>query len=341
MAEGETGETVPASPPTVSIVLPTLNERSYIRDCLDSLSSQDYPHIVEILVCDGGSTDGTRELVEAFGPVARLVHNPGVTAAAGLNVGLAESVGDVICRGDAHTIYDPTYVRRAVERLEQTGAANVGGPMHAVGTTSFGRAIAAVTSSPLGIGPGKFHYGTELEEVDTVYLGCWRRDSLLELGGWDETNLQWGAEDHELNLRILQRGGTILLDPEIRSWYFPRSGPLALARQYYNYGIGKASTLSKHRTLPTWRPLAPAGLVAGSSLALVAGRGGHRVAIPVAHGLLCLALALQVGARPGVAPHRAWLTAEICHWTYGAGFWTGLGRRVRGRPFDNRPSGHR
>jgi len=326
---------------SVTVVLPTLNERAFLRDCLDSLAAQTYPDLLEVLVVDGGSTDGTREIAEAAGARVRVVDNPGVTAAAAMNRGIKEARGEVICRADAHTLYEPDYVERCVDLLLETGADNVGGPMRPLGTTSFGRAVAAVTTSPLGVGPGRFHYSEAREDVDTVYLGCWRRSTLEELGGYDETSLQWGAEDHELNLRITERGGRIILDPEIRSTYFPRSSTRALRRQYFNYGIGKASTLAKHRRLPSWRPLAPAALVAVAVVGAVAGRRGWRVAIPAAHAAACAAAALRVSSDPGVAPHRAFACIEICHWSYGAGFWVGMFRLLRGRGFDARPRGHR
>jgi succinoglycan biosynthesis protein ExoA len=333
-------EPIPGQP-TVSVVLPALNERHYIKDCLDSLARQDYAHIMEVLVCDGGSTDGTRDIVAGYGGIVRLVDNPGVTAAAGLNIGLREIRGAVYCRGDAHALYATDYVRRCVDVLLETGASNVGGPMRAVGTTSFGRAVAAVTSSPLGVGPGLFHYGTERADVDTVYLGCWWSDELEKFRGWDETSLQWGAEDHELNLRIREAGGRIVLDPSIRSWYFPRGTPRGLARQYLNYGVGKASTLAKHRTLPSWRPLAPAGLVFFTVFGLAFGRGGWRFAAPCIHAMVCSGAALRVSRTPGVGPPRAFGAIEICHWSYGIGFWRGLARRLRGRGFVTRPGGHR
>ena len=327
--------------PTVSVILPTLNERGFIRDCLDSLEAQDSPDIVEILVLDGGSTDGTREIVAARDGLVRLLDNRGVTAAAALNLGLAESKGDVIVRADAHTLYAGDYVRRCVEVLEETGAGNVGGGMRPAGTTRFGHAVAAVTTSRFGIGPGRFHYGTEREDVDTVYLGCWRRETLERLGGWDERNLQWGAEDHELNLRLRQAGGRIVLDPSIRSWYFPRDTPRALIRQYRNYGLGKASTLAKHRTLPSWRPLAPAALVAGSVLLALVGRGAARVALPVAHGAAAATVAVRLSSGPGVDPARAFVAVEACHWAYGLGFWQGVGRIMRRAGFAARPAGRR
>lgn len=327
--------------PTVSIVLPTLNERAFIRDCLDSLLAQDYRSTLEILVIDGGSTDGTREIVARLGDGVRLVDNPRVTAAAALNIGLAEAKGEIFVRADAHTLYAPDYVRRCVEVLAESGADNVGGRMRPVGTTSFGRAVAAVTSSPFGVGPGKFHYAESRMEVDTVYLGAFRRETLERVGGWDEENLQWGAEDHELNHRLTSKGGRIVLDPSIRSWYFPRETPRALARQYFNYGVGKASTLAKHRTLPTWRPLIPAGLVASAVVGAAVLTGWRRVVVPVVYTAATSVAAMRVANDPGVAPHRAGVALAICHWTYGAGFWAGVAGALRGRPFDARPRGHR
>lgn len=326
---------------SVSIILPTLNERSFIRDCLDSLVSQEGDCILEILVVDGGSTDGTRELVSKEPAPVRLVDNPRITAAAALNIGIAEAKGDTIVRVDAHAIYEPDYVKRCVEVLEETGADNVGGRMRPVGTTAFGHAVAAVTSSAFGVGPGKFHYSEEREEVDTVWLGCWRRETIRGLGGYDEENLQWAAEDHELNLRIKQMGGKIVLDPSIKAWYFPRETPQALRRQYFNYGIGKASTLAKHRSLPSWRPLVPAAMVLFSATALVGGRGWQRLAIPVAHVASCAVIGGRLSRSPEVKVSSAFQVITLCHWSYGVGFWAGVMRIVRRKPFDNRPGGHR
>jgi GT2 family glycosyltransferase len=217
--------------------------------------------------------------------------------------------------------------------------------MRPVGTTSFGRAVAAVTSSPIGMGPGKFHYADEPQEVDTVYLGAFRREVVQAVGGYDEVELQWAAEDQELNFRIRQAGGSIQLDPSITSWYFPRETPRALWRQYANYGVCKASTLKKHRTLPTWRPLAPAGMVAATAawvVLCVLGRRPRWAPLPlIAYGAAAGAAALRFGRDPGVAPHRAFAVLAICHWGYGLGFWRGVWWILRGKPFQNRPSGHR
>ena len=329
---------------TVSIVLPTLNEQAFIRDCLDTLLAQDHP-VEEILVVDGGSADGTRAIAEAAGAPVRVVDNPKVTAAAAMNVGIDEAKGEVIVRADAHTLYEPDYVRRCLAVLESTGAAVVGGPMRPAGLTNFGRAVAAVTSSPLGVGPGRFHYAADAQEVETVYLGAYRKATVLDVGGYDDHSLQWAAEDQELNYRIRRAGGRIWLDPTIRSTYFPRSTPKALWRQYFNYGVCKASTLNKHRTLPYWRPLVPAALVAVAAAGLLAGIGKRRarigVAVPAAYAVGALAATVPMGREPGVAPHRAFAAMAICHWSYGLGCWAGVWRILTGRPFDTRPRRHR
>lgn len=327
--------------PTVSILLPTHTERGFIRDCLDSILAQDYEQIAEVLVIDGGSRDGTREVVEQAGGVVRLVDNPRVTAAAAMNIGIAEAAGEVIVRMDAHALYSPDYVRRCIEVLLDTGADNVGGLMSPLGTTSFGRAVAAATSTPLGVGGGAFHYASKREDVDTVFLGCYWTETLRSLGGYDEEQLQWAAEDHELNFRLTKAGGRIVLDPLISSIYFPRSSPRGLAKQYRNYGLGKMSTLWKHRSLPTVRPLAPAGLIGATVLGLVFGRGATRVAVPVVHAGFCAYAARDVSKQQAVAPHKAFAVFEIMHWSYGLGVVAGVLRIVTGRPFTNRPKGHR
>ncbi len=330
-------------PPPVTVVIPAHNERKYIVDCLHCICRQDYPAIVEILVVDGMSDDGTREIVRRWGDRVRLVDNSGRTAAAAMNRGLAEATSEIVVRVDAHTHYTVDYVSRSVEVLIESGADWVGGPMRPAGVSSFGRAVAAVTSSPLGVGPGRFHYATTAADVDTVYLGTFRRSVVVEVGGYDDRQLQWAAEDQELNFRLRQAGHRIRLDPRIRSTYFPRQSPGALWRQYFNYGMCKASTLAKHKTLPYWRPLAPAAMVAGAVVVVVAGLAGGRRALVMApivgYGTAATAAAVALSNDPGVAPHRALAALSICHWSYGLGFWAGVSRIVRRRRFDSRPGG--
>ncbi|MDQ1532544.1 MAG: succinoglycan biosynthesis protein ExoA, partial [Actinomycetota bacterium] len=166
---------------------------------------------------------------------------------------------------------------------------------------------------------------------------CWLRSTLQEVGGYDDSGLQWAAEDQELNLRLRESGGIVVLDPGIRSWYFPRSTVRGLARQYRNYGLAKASTLRKHGRFPSWRPVAPAVLVALTVAGLCSRRPATRIAVPAVHAAACATAAWRLSDDPGVAPHRAFAALEICHWSYGAGLWAGLVRIARGRTFDQLP----
>lgn len=318
------------APLTVSIVLPTLDERAYIRDCLDSLLRQDYQEIVEVLVVDGGSADGTPAIAEPIDPLIRVIVSHRVAAAA-MNIGIAEAKGDVICRAEAHAVYASDYIRKCVKVLVETGADNVGGPMRPVGTTSFGRAVAAATSSRFDVGSRRIHGVCERQDVDTAWPGCWRRETLEALGGFDERILPWSSEDRELSTCLRQPGGHAVVDPSIRSAYFPRQTARGLARQHYDYGQAATSMLAKQRSVASWRPLAPAALVAGAVGVALVGRGWRRIAVPVVHAVACFAASAILARDPGVAPHRVWAAFEITHWSYGFGFWRGVARSVLAR----------
>jgi succinoglycan biosynthesis protein ExoA len=316
---------------TVSIVIPTFNEIAHIDACLESALAQTLP-VLEILIVDGGSTDGTRERVSSYGPPVRLVDNPSRGPASAMNAGISASRGSIICRMDAHTVFDPDYVAESLRVLLEEEADVVGGPMHPVGTTAFGRAVAAVTSSAIGM-PGRFHYATNRIDTDHVYLGMWKRSTLVELGGFDAAHFPFVGEDFELSYRIRQNGGRVVCDPTLRSDYTPRQTPRALWRQYNRYGLAKASSLETHRTLPSWRPLAPAALVALTVIGLLAGRTWkRRVAVPAIHALGCGAVARLVSRRQSSDLLRATLVQEICHWSYGLGLWSGIIRIIRRQP---------
>lgn len=267
--------------PTVSIVIPVLNEGRILRGCLDALAKQDYPAIIEIVIADGGSTDETRQLAEAT-PGVKLVDNPRRSRPAGLNVAIAQAVGQVLVRVDARTRLATDYVSRCVEALEESNAALVGGPMRFEAENARQRGIAAAMMSRLGAGPAEFRrLGGVPRLVDTVYLGAFRREVIEGLGGYDEWS--GGNEDAELAFRAQQVGG-VYLDPRITSTYLVREGLRPLAKQFYRYGRNRARTVKKHPGALSARQLAVPALfvgllspfrlwVLGGYLSLVTGRG--------------------------------------------------------------------
>lgn len=313
----------------VSVLLPVYNEAVHIDACLASLAAQDYPGDWEVLVAEGGSTDGTGDRLEAWAArfrLFRVIDNPRRLQAHGLNLLAREASGEVLVRADGHTVYASDFVRRSVELLLSTDVVAVGGVMRPEGLTPFARAVAIAMTSPLGVGPGRFHYAERRQAADTAYLPAFRRTDFLAAGGYRVFSSGAG-EDAELHHRWRRQGRTILLDPSIRSTYRPRETPGALWRQFFKYGRSKAEMLYLNRRLPAWRGLAPLALVLGLMVT-----GLAAVLTPIRWPLLILAGAwLAVVGAVAVRPRRpAGLMLQVAgavaimHLAYGLGLLIGL-----------------
>jgi len=318
--------------PFVTIAMPCLDERGFVEPCLRSVREQTYPaDRMEILVADGGSTDGTRDVLARLAREdarIRLVDNPDRIQAAGLNRILKEARGDVVVRMDVHCEYAPDYVARCVETLERTGADNVGGAQRCRGATPFQRAVCAALRSPLGVGGAAYRDPDKEGFVDTVFLGAFRRDIFERIGGYDPAAVT--NEDAELNQRLLAAGGRIYLSPRIVVHYAPRDSFPALVRQYFRYGHGRARTLLKHRRFFTPRPALPfLAVVAG--LALLATLPWTPAALYAAAGaaLVVAVEAVRVGSEGGPSQVlRVALILPVIVVSHGVGFGTRLARRV-------------
>ena len=251
--------------------MPCLDEAGFVEACLRSVQAQTYPRDrIEVLVADGGSRDGTRDILARLAREdgrVRVIDNPARVQAAGLNRILAEARGDVVVRMDVHCEYAPDYVEKCVAVLERTGADDVGGAQRCLGRTPFEKAVCAALRSPLGVGGAAYRSPDAEGFVDTVFLGAYKRSIFDRIGPWDPSAVT--NEDAELNQRLVDAGGRIYLSRDIVVHYVPRGSLPAVARQYFRYGRGRARTLLKHRRFLTIRPALPfLGVVA--SLVLVA-----------------------------------------------------------------------
>ena len=245
--------------PVVSCIIPNRNEEHYIAHCLDSILANDYPEDrLEILVIDGMSTDRSLEIIQEY--ISRymfikLINNPKGTVSTALNIGIRKANGEIIVRFDAHTTYAPDYIRQCVTLLQTTEAANVGGMMQAVGTSYISDAIAIAVTSLFGTGGARYRCSNREEWVDTVFPGAWYKSTLKSLVGFNE---EWVAnEDYELNYRLRQTGGKILLSPKLIYQYYVRSTLKTLILQYFNYGLWKVKTLVAHPGSLQLRQLVP------------------------------------------------------------------------------------
>lgn len=244
--------------PEVTILVPTLNEETRIGPAIRSVLDDFVRARAEILVIDGGSTDGTLAAVDGLireGAPIRVLGNPFRIQAQALNLGVREARGKYVVRLDAHCLYPPRYVERCLALLEEKGAACAGGIMRPKGETPVQKAIAAAMSHPFGVGDARYHLGGYSGEYEGVYLGAFRREVFETAGLFDPRAVT--NEDAELFARIRKQGGKIWLDGDLRVEYFPRRSLKALFSQYFRYGQGRFYTTQKHGRFSSWRQVVP------------------------------------------------------------------------------------
>lgn len=244
--------------PAVSVILPVFNEEPHLEESVSAILSQDYLGVFEVILALGPSRDRTDEIARALAAGdnrVKLVANPTGKTAAGLNLAIATSNSPIIVRVDGHAKIPNNYLSLAVEILRRTGAVNVGGVMAAEGVTNFEIAVARAMRSALGVGSSRFHTGGEAGEVDTVYLGAFRREAINAVGGFDERYTR--AQDWELNHRLRKNGGKIYFDPRLQVTYRPRPNLRKLAKQYFQYGRWRRVVSRSHSGTINLRYLAP------------------------------------------------------------------------------------
>ncbi len=326
------------SPPlrTVSVIVPCRNEKAHIAAFCEAVTHQHLPTgwQLQLLVADGLSDDGTRELLQGWAqrdPRLQLIDNPARIVSTGLNAAIAKAQGEVIVRMDVHTRYASDYVARCIEKLEETGADNVGGPWRARAAgrepdnNATGQAIAAAFQSRWVAGGARSRDVRYNGWVDTVYLGAWPRATFTRWGGFDETLVR--NQDDEHNLRIAVGGGRIWQSAAIESVYEPRSSITALFKQYLQYGYWKPFVMRKHGQPAALRHLVPGlfvALLALSFLPAAFGNGGLLEWLLALYGVaVLLASGLIVAThQPSLAWPVVWrLPAVIAayHLGYGAG----------------------
>lgn len=242
----------------ISVICPTYNEKEHLEKVLEFFTTA-MPAEKELLIIDGGSTDGTVDIVKRWMQKhsnIKLLHNSNKYVPFALNIGIKASTGDPVIRLDAHTEYSKDYFEKILETFNKTGADIVGGPMRATGKTAFQKAVAYCTSTAFGIGGSKIHNKDYEGETDHVYLGAWKRNLFEDIGFFDERLKR--NQDDEFSYRAGSYGKKIYLNPAIKSFYYPRSNISGLIKQYFQYGLFKPLVLKKVKSGISLRHLIPA-----------------------------------------------------------------------------------
>lgn len=311
--------------PLVTVVVPVRDEASRLGACLDAIAAQDLPReAVEVLVVDGGSTDGTVPLARAalaghMWAHGRVLHCEAGDRSSNLNLGLEHAAAPVVVRVDARSRIPRHYVRRCVELLaERPDVAVVGGRQRAVaaGDRAIDAGVARALNNRWGMGLARYRRpGSPSGQADTVYLGAYRTAQLRAAGGW-RTDLAVN-EDFDLNRR-LARFGAVWFAAELTVDYVPRASLRGLLGQYWAFGVGKARywRMSGDRPRPRQvvllaAPVVGIGLLAGT---VAAGGPGAALGLVGAGGILAAAVEVAGadGPRGGVRAHLAALAALGC-----------------------------
>ncbi len=319
--------------PFVSVLMPVRNDASYIERSLSAVLAQDYPRDrMEVIVADGLSDDGTRDIIAALqlqNPNIRLVDNPEKIVSTGLNAALRIAKGEIIIRVDGHCEVASDYARLCVAHLTEADIDCVGGPLDTLGETYVASAIAAAMSSTFGVGGSAFRVGTEgARLVDTVAFPAYKRETIRHAGDFDEELVR--NQDDEYNYRLRKLGGHILLSPDVRARYYSRSSFFKLWKQYLQYGYWKVRVMQKHPLQMQPRQFVPALFIIALVALLITApflivNRWLLVATLIAYAGLGLAASVSAARKTDwrLLPLLP-IAFTIIHFAYGSGFLLGL-----------------
>jgi succinoglycan biosynthesis protein ExoA len=325
------------------IIVPTLNEARHIGALLDDLLVEAEALDARIIVADGGSTDGTRDIAAQRAetqPRVVLMDNPQRIQSAAINqaVGQFGNGIDYLIRIDAHGAYPADYCRQLVAEAEERQVGSIVVPMTTVGHAAFQRAVATAQNSAIGTGGSAHRTGKISGPVDHGHHALMRVDAFKEVGGYDQS-FRFN-EDAELDHRLRQAGHTIWLTGRTGMTYYPRSTASGLFRQYFGYGGGRARNIFKHRMRPRLRQMAPLAILPVVSLAALSiWHWGFLLPLAL-WGIGCIALGIHAARKhypeygmPMLLSPLVGVAAMIMHFAWSSGFWAHVAKRSfrRGR----------
>ena len=312
------------SSPAVTVILPILNEEADLQNCISAILQQDYAGEIEIILALGPSKDNTNQIARDLAAAdkrIKLVNNPTGQTAKGLNLAIAQSSFEIICRIDGHSEISKSYLKTAISIMQEKGAVNVGGLMHADSQSGLQRTIAQAMRSKLGVGASKFHTGGTAGPSDTVYLGTFKKSAILAAGGFDERYIR--AQDWELNHRMRAQGGLIWFDPRLVVTYRPRKSLSKLAKQYFQYGRWRRVISRQHPKTTNFRYLAPPVALVINLLSVVFGVFVAQVFfLPVLIYMTLLIIGGMIIGRKIVDKLLMPIVFATMHLSWGAGFIT-------------------
>lgn len=297
--------------------MPLRNESVHLGRALESIEAQDYGGVFEVIAVDGGSTDGTRDILERWrgrNPGLKILENPRRITPAALNAAVGAARGEIVVRIDGHWFVPPDYLRRIDEAFRRSGADSVGGRIARLTRGRLSEAIELARRSFLGGGlserndPATPPGLTRQPNVAT----CWKREVMAKVGPFDESLPK--NQDNEFNARLLRLGFSTYYDPAFHFNYFP---PATLARLfgqmfgYSLYGLSAARREGEFARARSWLlPILCMSCAIGALLALLF-RSSWLLLAASAYAFLVLAAAVATSLKPGLRYAPAVMLAYV------------------------------
>ena len=312
----------------VSVVIPCRNERKAIAETVRAILNSTYPS-VEVLVVDGMSDDGTREILAEMALKdnrLRVVDNEKKLTPFAFNLGVQHAGGEFVQIVGSRNVLAPDYISILMDTLQsRPDVACVGGDYQHVYDSAAGRLIAKAMESKFGVGAGNYRTMTDNAYVDTVGVPMYRTSIFKEVGIFDERLTR--NQDDEFNFRVVQRGHKILYVHAAKVTYLVRGSLTKAFWQFFQYGYFKVFVNKKHGAITTLRQIVPALFVAfwvlGVPFAYFA-PGFHFVLGSVAGLYMFLGIVLA-GRGVGLSSRpQIMLTCFVLHVGYGCGYWAGI-----------------
>ena len=317
--------------PFVSIILPVKNERQNIISTINSIYNQNYPkNKYELLIADGGSKDGTSEILKDFqknNSNIHIINNIGEIVSEGFNLALTQAIGKYILRVDGHSEIPPNYLIKCIKLIRKGKADIVGGCIETLSAGVIGRAISLAESSLFGVGGVQFRNSKQSVAgfVDTLAFGVHRRELFKEVGGYDE-EMKFNQDD-EFNFRVTQAGKKIWMEPSLKTKYFARSSYNKLFRQYFNYGFYKVRGFQKRGRIFSIRHLIPTLFIVSLFSSLLGGYLYNQI-LPI---IIILSPYIILNIINSIIKSKSLLLTPfvsisfcVLHFSYGIGFIMGL-----------------
>ena len=195
--------------PMVSVLVPAYNEEGYVGRCIDRILDADYPAgKCEILVVDDGSTDGTfEEAAQRAGPRVTVHSKPNGGKHSALNYGIEHTSGDIVVVVDADSFIEASALTKVVRKFRTSST--IGAVASDVRVVNRRNGVSRLQTLEYILGINTFRRAFDFFGAIPVVPGClgaFRREALLEAGGYDGDTL---TEDFDVTIKLLRSGWTV------------------------------------------------------------------------------------------------------------------------------------